>query len=81
LDGRIDVEYQFVYANLLNKDVINKLGVCYLEDIAVDPWGNLYNISGSLVPKKWAYSFSYIYRLDDKSLSLPGTERQEEEIP
>ena len=73
LDGRIDVEYQFVYANLLNKDVINKLGVGYLEDLAVDPWGNLYNIyPGPWSPRNGPIPFR-IYRLDDKSLSLPGT--------
>lgn len=32
------------YQQVLNTDVIKKLGTSYLEDIALDPWGNMYRI-------------------------------------
>lgn len=32
------------YGTILNRDVVKKLGTSYLEDIAKDPWGNMYQI-------------------------------------
>lgn len=32
------------YGDILAQDVVKKLGTSYLEDIATDPWGNIYQI-------------------------------------
>lgn len=72
LDGRTDPELGIPYANILDKDVVMRLGVGYLEDIAFDPWGNLYNIyPGPWTPRNGPIPFR-IYMLGEKEKTLPG---------
>lgn len=72
LDGRTDPELGIPYANILDRDVVMRLGVGYLEDIAFDPWGNLYNIyPGPWTPRNGPIPFR-IYMLGEKEKTLPG---------
>lgn len=72
LDGRMDPDLGVQYAAILDKDVVSRLGVGYLEDVAYDPWGNLYNIyPGPWNPRNGPCPFR-IYLLGKKELSLPG---------
>jgi len=47
--------FGFVYTDILQADVVSKLGTSYI-DIALDPWGNLYNI----YPGPWTARFNTI---------------------
>ncbi|MCA1901717.1 MAG: type II secretion system GspH family protein [Candidatus Hydrogenedens sp.] len=72
LDGRADVETGLVYSSILDRDVVMRLGVGYLEDLATDPWGNLYNIyPGPWTPRNGPIPFR-IYMLGEKDKNLPG---------
>ncbi len=72
LDGREDPELGFAYSTILDTDVVMRLGVGYLEDIALDPWGNLYNIyPGPWPPRNGPIPFR-IYMLGKKEKTLPG---------
>jgi len=72
LDGRTDTELGIQYAGLLDRDVVSRLGVGYLEDLGFDPWGNLYNIyPGPWTPRNGPCPFR-IYLLGEKELDLPG---------
>lgn len=72
LDGRTDPDFGMPYSGLLNTDVVMRLGVGYLEDIAYDPWGNLYNIyPGPWKPSNGPVPFR-IYMLGENELTLPG---------
>ncbi len=72
LDGRTDPELGIPYSNILDRDVVMRLGVGYLEDIAFDPWGNLYNIyPGPWPPRNGPIPFR-IYMLGEKEKTLPG---------
>ncbi|HOV32981.1 MAG TPA: prepilin-type N-terminal cleavage/methylation domain-containing protein [Candidatus Hydrogenedens sp.] len=73
LDGRVDPDLGIQYSGVLNSDVIRRLGVGYLEDLAVDPWGNLYNIyPGPWSPRNGPIPFR-IYILEASAQNLPGT--------
>lgn len=73
LDGRTDPELGIQYSAILNPDVVMRLGVGYLEDLAVDPWGNLYNIyPGPWNPRNGPIPFR-IHQLTPKAQTLPGT--------
>ncbi len=72
LDGRTDPDLGIAYADILDRDVVMRLGVGYLEDIAFDPWGNLYNIyPGPWAPRSGPIPFR-IYMLGEKEKTLPG---------
>lgn len=72
LDGRTDPDLGIAYATILDRDVVMRLGVGYLEDIAFDPWGNLYNIyPGPWTPRSGPIPFR-IYMLGEKEKTLPG---------
>lgn len=72
LDGRTDPDLDIAYSAILDQDVVMRLGVGYLEDIAFDPWGNLYNIyPGPWPPRSGPIPFR-IYMLGEKEKTLPG---------
>ncbi len=72
LDGRADSKLGIQYSQVLDGDVVMRLGVGYLEDLGFDPWGNLYNIyPGPWNPRNGPCPFR-IYLLGQKELDLPG---------
>ncbi|MFM1919546.1 MAG: hypothetical protein RLZZ303_1180 [Candidatus Hydrogenedentota bacterium] len=71
----------YTYDQVLQNDVIRKLGTGYLSDLALDPWGNLYNI----YPGPWIARNSAgqrapipfrIYTRTEAESSLPGANSQ-----
>lgn len=44
LDGTVDPELGVAYRDVVDVNAVRRLGLGYLEELAFDPWENLYNI-------------------------------------